>query len=229
MVPSGLTRPQKRKLQRLRAKESQEKEAEKIFNATHPQYPPPQKRWRPKAVEINQTAIEDKTAGLQLATGTADNPATKAGPTMDVADRPTLESGSPAMRQNTSNDAPIPMEEDDLLGEDLVDYEATPEHSGMDVNVIMFSVDCTIIGDDEPIVAQFNFGPKEAAFTKPKESVNHLKLLFVRGHIDGIPIAKNVGRWRGGRKFNALLIVQKIRKARRRTCQDQHDAQRCWD
>jgi hypothetical protein len=32
--------------------------------------------------------------------------------------------------------------------------------------------------------------PKEAAFTKPKESVNHLKPLFVRGHIDGILIAK---------------------------------------
>jgi hypothetical protein len=45
-------------------------------------------------------------------------------------------------------------------------------------------------GDNEPIVAQFDFGPKEAAFTKPKESVNHLKSLFVRGHIDGIPIAK---------------------------------------
>jgi hypothetical protein len=42
--PAGLTRSQKRKLQRLRAKESQEKEAEKIFNDTHPQYPPPQKK-----------------------------------------------------------------------------------------------------------------------------------------------------------------------------------------
>ena len=82
------------------------------------------------------------------------------------------------------------MEGDDLLEEDLVDYGATPKHSGMDVNVIMFSVDCTIIGDDETVVSQFNFGPKEAAFTKPKESVNHLKPLFVRGHIDGIPIAK---------------------------------------
>jgi hypothetical protein len=41
--PSGFTRSQKRKLQRLRAKESQEKEAEKIFNDTHPQYPPPHK------------------------------------------------------------------------------------------------------------------------------------------------------------------------------------------
>jgi hypothetical protein len=34
--PSGLTRFQKRKLQRLKAKENQEKEAEKIFNDTHP-------------------------------------------------------------------------------------------------------------------------------------------------------------------------------------------------
>jgi hypothetical protein len=82
------------------------------------------------------------------------------------------------------------MEEDDLLGEDLVDYEATPKHSGMDVNVIMFSTDCTIIGDDEPDIAQFDFGPKEATFTKPKESVNHLKLLFMSDHIDGIPIFK---------------------------------------
>jgi hypothetical protein len=37
----------------------------------------------------------------------------------------------------------------------------------MDVNAIMFSSDCTIIGDDEPVVAQFDFGPKEAAFTEP--------------------------------------------------------------
>jgi hypothetical protein len=51
--PSGLTRSQKRKLQRLGAKENQEKEAKKIFNDTHPQYPPPQKRWIPKAVEEN--------------------------------------------------------------------------------------------------------------------------------------------------------------------------------
>jgi hypothetical protein len=38
--PTGLTRSQKRKLQCLRAKENQEKDAEKIFNDTHPQYPP---------------------------------------------------------------------------------------------------------------------------------------------------------------------------------------------
>jgi hypothetical protein len=38
-------------------------------------------------------------------------------------------------------------------------------------------------------VAQFDFGPKDAVFTKPKELVNHLKSLFIRRHIDGTPIS----------------------------------------
>jgi hypothetical protein len=190
--PVGLTRSQKRKLQRLRAKENQEKEAEKIFNDTHPQYPPPQKKWRPKAVEQKQTTtkIENKTTLVQHPTGMADSLANKAGQSAPGTDHPTPESGPSAPHQDASDDIPTSMEEDDLLGEDLVNYEASPERLGMEVNVITFSADCTIIGDDEPIVAQFDFGPKEVAFTKPKESVNHLKPLFVRGHIDGIPVAK---------------------------------------
>jgi hypothetical protein len=210
--PSGLTPSQKRKLQCLRAKENQEKEAEKIFNDTLPQYPPPQKRWRPKAVEEKQTDTKtgNKTTIVQLSAGMADSPAIKAGPSAQGTDHLTPESGLSALHQDTSNDAPTLMEEDDLLGEDLVDYEASLEHPGMDVNVITFSADCTIIGDDEPIVAQFDFGPKEATFTKPKKSVNHLKPLFVRGHIDGIPIAKMLVDG-GGRKSNVLFIVQKIR------------------
>jgi hypothetical protein len=190
--PAGLTRSQKRKLQRLRVKESQEKEAEKIFNDTHPQYPPLQKKWRPKDVEEKQTAtkIENKTTLVQHPAGMVDSLANKAGQFAPGADRPPLESGPFAPHQEASNDMPTSMEEDNLLGEDLVDYEASLERPGMDVNVITFSTDCTIVGDDEPVVARFDFGPKEATFTKPKESVNHLKPLFVRGHIDGIPIAK---------------------------------------
>jgi hypothetical protein len=65
----------------------------------------------------------------------------------------------------------------------------------MDINVITFSADCTIVSNDEPVVAQFDFGPKETAFTKPKESANHLKPLFVRDHIDGISIAKMLVDW----------------------------------
>jgi hypothetical protein len=136
------------------------------------------------------TKMENKTIIVQHPAGMTDSPAGKAGPSAQGADRPILESGPSALHQDASDDVSTPMEEDELLGEDLVDYEASPEHPGMDINVITFSADCTIIGDDEPVVAQFDFGPKEAAFTKPKESVNHLKPLFVHGHIDGIPIAK---------------------------------------
>jgi hypothetical protein len=153
--PAGLTRSQKQKLQRLRAKENQEKEAEKIFNDTHPQYPPPQKKWRPKAVEEKQTAtkIENKNNTCAAPCRYADSLANKAGQSAPGADRPTPEAGPSAPHQDASDDVSTPMEEDDLLGEDLVDYEASPEHPGMDVNDITFSVDCTIVGDDEPIVA----------------------------------------------------------------------------
>ena len=142
-------------MQRLRAKDSQEKEAEKIFNDTHPQYPPPQKKWRPKAIEEKRTTtkIENKTALVQHPVGTADSPAKKAGPSAQGADCPTPEAGPSAPHQNASDDMPTPMEEDDLLREDLVNYEASPERPSMDVNVITFSADCTIVGDVEPVVA----------------------------------------------------------------------------
>jgi hypothetical protein len=76
------------------------------------------------------------------------------------------------------------------LGEEMVDYEASLERRGTNINVITFLADYNIVDDDEPIVAQFDFGPKEAVFTKPKESVNHLKPLYVCGHIDGTPISR---------------------------------------
>jgi hypothetical protein len=93
--PTGLTRSQKQKLQRLRAKESQEKEAEKIFNDTHPQYPPPQKKWIPKVIEEKQTAtkIENKTTLVQHSAGMADSLTNKAGQSTPGADRPPPESG----------------------------------------------------------------------------------------------------------------------------------------
>jgi hypothetical protein len=114
-------------------------------------------------------------------------------------------SRSSAPHQEASNDALAPMdednvEEDDLLGEDQVDKGASHEQTCMDVNVITFSINYNIIDDDEPIVAQFDFGPKEVVFTKPKESVNHLKPLFVCDHIDGVPIARMLAD--GGEAMN---------------------------
>jgi hypothetical protein len=110
--PAGLTRSQKRKLQRLRAKESQEKEAEKTFNDTHPLYPPPQKKWRPKAVEKKQTATEIES---QPAPG-ADRPAPAHGPSAvhqeasgqpaPGADRPASARGPSGLRARTVRRSP---------------------------------------------------------------------------------------------------------------------------
>jgi hypothetical protein len=111
--------------------ENQAKEAEKIFNDTHPQYPPPQKRWRPKAVEKNQTATktENKTTTVQLSASMVDSPIIKAVSSAQDANHPTPEAEPSALHQDTSNNVPTHMEEDNLRGEDLVDYRAKPEHS----------------------------------------------------------------------------------------------------
>jgi hypothetical protein len=41
-------------------------------------------------------------------------------------------------------------------------------------------------------VAKLNLGPKEAIFEKPKESSQHLRPLYVKGHIDGWPISRTL-------------------------------------
>jgi hypothetical protein len=42
----------------------------------------------------------------------------------------------------------------------------------------------------EEEVAQMCLGPEEVVFEKPEESSQHLKSLYVRGHIDGKPISR---------------------------------------
>jgi hypothetical protein len=48
--------------------------------------------------------------------------------------------------------------------------------------------------------------------TKPEESVSHLKPLFVRGHVDGIPISRMLVD--GGAAINLMpyLLYRKLRK-----------------
>jgi hypothetical protein len=131
MVPIGIDTIAKAKIAAPKSKEDQGKGGRKIFNDTHPQYPPPQKRWRPKAVEKKQTTtkIENKTTTVQLYAGMVDRMTIKAGSSAQDADHPTPEAKPFALHQDTSNNVPTPMDEDDLRGEDLVDYGATLEHS----------------------------------------------------------------------------------------------------
>jgi hypothetical protein len=132
---------------------------------------------------------------MQVTACTADRLAPSVEPSSSKADSLRPAHVPSTSHQEAPKDSLVAMDQDgydndDLLQENMVDYEALPERAGMEVNVITFSVDHTIIGDDESIVAQFDFGSKEMIFTKSIESVNHLKSLYVRGHIDETPISR---------------------------------------
>jgi hypothetical protein len=51
-----------------------------VFNATHPQYPSPQERWRSKAVETKEVAtkMQNKTPDVLAPAGISNHPASEA-------------------------------------------------------------------------------------------------------------------------------------------------------
>jgi len=71
---------------------------------------------------------------------------------------------------------------------ELVDYEASPECTNIEINVVCFSDDYWAIPEEE--TTHLDFGPCETIFQKPKDSDNHLKALYVRGHINGKPVSR---------------------------------------
>jgi hypothetical protein len=78
----------------------------------------------------------------------------------------------------------------DLLDDDQPPLitDGSPPPTGMDINMV-FTLPIEFRGAEEE-VTQMCLGPKEVVFKKPKESSQHLKLLYVRGHIDGKPISR---------------------------------------
>jgi hypothetical protein len=90
----------------------------------------------------------------------------------------------PAFSQSCS-ELPAPAEDE----EDMLDYEPSPVREDMDVNVIyLSSVDYSLVGDDE--VAEMSFGPHEVVFQRSEDSKNHLKPLYIQGHLDGMLISR---------------------------------------
>jgi len=53
---------------------------------------------------------------------------------------------------------------------------------------VRLSDDYLVIPKEE--TAHLDFGPREAIFQKPKESDNHLKALYMRGHINRKPVSR---------------------------------------
>jgi hypothetical protein len=78
---------------------------------------------------------------------------------------------------------------------DLLDEDETPLIKGgslpptsMDINMV-FTLTAEFRGVEE-VVAQMCLSPREVVFEKPEESSQHLKSLYIRGHIDGNPISR---------------------------------------
>jgi hypothetical protein len=90
-------------------------------------------------------------------------------------------------------DAPAPMTSDDdmdLLDDDEAPLikDGSPPPPGIDINIV-FTLPAEFRGVKEE-VAQMCLSLKEAVFEKPKESSQHLKPLYIQGHIDRKPISR---------------------------------------
>jgi hypothetical protein len=112
-------------------------------------------------------------------------------------------------------DTPAPMTSDDDM--DLLDdneapliKEGSPPPTGMDINMV-FTLPAEF-RDIEEEVAQMCLNPKEVVFKKPKESSQHLKPLYIWGHIDRKPVSRMLVD--GGVALNLMLytIFKKLRR-----------------
>jgi hypothetical protein len=186
----GLTHTQRRKLQRLRLCEKREKELEKKRDEDFNSYRPmvlQGKEWRVKAA-------------TQIGAVKPPEGAVRPG---DHAVRP----GSPEMSPGFTSS--IPMVCDDKVlsvhtpedDEQLVDYSSSPEWMNLEINMIHLFVDGSVPTEED--LAHLDFGPKDAIFQKPKDTDNHLKALYIKGHINGKPISRMLVD--GGAIVNLIL------------------------
>jgi hypothetical protein len=72
--------------------------------------------------------------------------------------------------------------------EQLVDYSSSPERMNFEINVVHLFVDGSVPTEED--LSHLHFGPKDAIFQKPKDIDNHLKALYMKGHINGKPISR---------------------------------------
>jgi hypothetical protein len=90
-------------------------------------------------------------------------------------------------------DTPAPMTSDDdmdLLDDDEAPLikDGSPPPPGIDINIV-FTLPAEFRGVKEE-VAQMCLSLKEVVFEKSKESSQHLKPLYIQGHIDRKPISR---------------------------------------
>jgi hypothetical protein len=103
--------------------------------------------------------------------------------TDDPETSPGFSSSVPMLCDDKSTSDPAPEDDEELVG-----YSSSPERMNLDINVIHMSMDGYVLLEED--IAHLAFGPKEAIFQKPKATKNHLKALYMKGHINGKPISR---------------------------------------
>jgi hypothetical protein len=105
------------------------------------------------------------------------------GQTDDPETGPSFSFSVPMVCDDKSASDPAPED-----NEELVDYSSSPERMNLDINVIHMSMDGYVLSEE--VITHLDFGPKEAIFQNPKATENHLKVLYMKGHINGKPISR---------------------------------------
>jgi hypothetical protein len=108
------------------------------------------------------------------------------------------------VKEKVNTLAPMTSDDDmDLLDDDEVPLikGGSPPPTSMDVNML-FTLSDEFRGVEEE-VAQMCLSPKEDVFEKPEEWSQHLKSLYIRGHIDGKPISRMLVD--GGAAINLMM------------------------
>jgi hypothetical protein len=85
--------------------------------------------------------------------------------------------------------------------EQLVDYSSSPERMILEINVVQLFVDDSVPTKED--LSHLDFEPKDAIFQKPRDTDNHLKALYMKGHINGKPISQMLVD--GGAIVNLML------------------------
>jgi hypothetical protein len=95
------------------------------------------------------------------------------------------------MKEKANTPAPMTSDDDMYLLDDeeaLLIKDGSPPPTSIDINVV-FTLSVEFRGAEEE-VAQMCLNPKEVVFEKPKESIQHLKSLYILGHIDRKSISR---------------------------------------
>jgi hypothetical protein len=195
----------------MHAREKKEQESEwqrdEFFNKL--QTMAPWQQWRAKVVSeaLKETRVkateEQEVASIEMPVKTESNrsdwPTTLVGPVEegyahDRSDRPVtvvklvnetlIQIGTGVLAPSQSfSEVPAPVDDED----EMLDFEPSSVWEDIDVNAIyLSSMDYSLVGYDE--VVKMSVGPCDVVFQRLKDSENHLKSLYIQGHLDSTPI-----------------------------------------